>query len=195
MKSTRVTDPKISTDVPSWLIDIIKSFKRSQLKQTVKINMLEKRLVGSKEEVQQFKNRIDTLKHESQPVEVDDHVSIKSQSNFYASVFIVGGFKTIWSAKQEVLCTSGEKNLIHESNTTFVTDSRSKKRGTGQLDVNMLGINGNVPLYDNPACTLFLPDPSEVKAAPENNLTILSLSILPKKAGLYEHGNNQHIGF
>ncbi|GKE02033.1 hypothetical protein Tco_1390016 [Tanacetum coccineum] len=104
--STTVVKPQISTDVSSWmlnLIDEVKSLKESQLKRFVKINMLEKRLVKSsipifksKQEVQQLKNRIGTLEHGSQPVvdpvEVDDHVSIKSQSNFDASMYIVGGF-------------------------------------------------------------------------------------------------------
>ncbi|GJY42370.1 retrotransposon protein, putative, ty1-copia subclass [Tanacetum coccineum] len=86
--STIVVEPQISTD----LIDEVKSLKGSQLKQIVKINMLEKRLVESKQEVQQLKNRICSLEHGSQhvvdPVEVDDHESIKSQSNFDESVYI-----------------------------------------------------------------------------------------------------------
>ncbi|GKE26378.1 Kelch-like protein 2 isoform X2, partial [Tanacetum coccineum] len=93
--STTVAEPKISTDVPSWvlnLIDEVKSLKGSQLKQIVKINMLEKRLVESKQEVQQLKNCICSLEHGSQhvvdPVEVDDHELIKSQSNFDESVYI-----------------------------------------------------------------------------------------------------------
>ncbi|GJW12972.1 putative development/cell death domain, kelch-type beta propeller containing protein [Tanacetum coccineum] len=76
----------------SDLIDEVKSLKGSQLKQIVKINMLEKRLVESKQKVQQLKNRICSLEHGSQhdvdPVEVDDHESIKSQSNFDESVYI-----------------------------------------------------------------------------------------------------------
>ncbi|GJS00465.1 retrotransposon protein, putative, ty1-copia subclass [Tanacetum coccineum] len=107
--STTVAEPQISTDVPSWvinLIDELKSLKGSQLKQIVKINMLEKRLVESKQEVQQLKNRICSLEHGSQhvvdPVEVDDHESIKSQSNFDESVYIVGGFDgSLWSSSLE----------------------------------------------------------------------------------------------
>ncbi|GJZ01839.1 putative development/cell death domain, kelch-type beta propeller containing protein, partial [Tanacetum coccineum] len=110
--STTVAEPQISTDVPSWvlnLIDEVKSLKGSQLKQIVKINMLEKRLVESKQEVKQLKNRICTLEHGSQPVvdpvEVDDHVSIKSQSNFDESVYIVGGFDgSSWSSSLESYC-------------------------------------------------------------------------------------------
>ncbi|GKA48281.1 putative development/cell death domain, kelch-type beta propeller containing protein [Tanacetum coccineum] len=107
--STTVAEPKISTDVPSWvlnLIDEVKSLKGSQLNQIVKINMLEKRLVESKQEVQQLKNRICSLEHGSQhvvdPVEVDDHESIKTQSNFDESVYIVGGFDgSSWSSSLE----------------------------------------------------------------------------------------------
>ncbi|GKD18024.1 putative development/cell death domain, kelch-type beta propeller containing protein, partial [Tanacetum coccineum] len=93
--STIVAEPKISIDVPLWvlnLIDEVKSLKGSQLNQIVKINMLEKRLVESKQEVQQLKNRICSLEHGSQhvvdPVEVDDHKSIKTQSNFVVESFI-----------------------------------------------------------------------------------------------------------
>ncbi|PWA84368.1 hypothetical protein CTI12_AA159860 [Artemisia annua] len=107
--SNTVAEPQISTDVPSWvlnLIDEVKSLKGSQLKQIVKISMLEKRLVESKQEVQQLKNRIHTLEHGSQPVvdpvEVDDNLSSKSQSNLDKSVYIVGGFDgSSWSSSLE----------------------------------------------------------------------------------------------
>lgn len=62
--------------------------------------------VESKQEVQQLKNRISTLEHGSQPVvdpvEVDDHLSSKSQSHFDESVYIVGGFDgSSWSSSLE----------------------------------------------------------------------------------------------
>ncbi|GJQ93845.1 putative development/cell death domain, kelch-type beta propeller containing protein [Tanacetum coccineum] len=69
-----------------------KSLKVSQQEQDCEYHLLEQRLVESKQEVQQLKNRICSLEHGSQhvvdPVEVDDHESIKT-GGIYASAAVL----------------------------------------------------------------------------------------------------------
>lgn len=83
-----------STDLQPLVVKLMQEvevMKGSQVKQIVKINMLEEKLVESKLEIQQLRDRVSVLESGSRSVVKAAEVS-RPQLMFAGSIFIVGGF-------------------------------------------------------------------------------------------------------
>nr|XP_043633726.1 kelch-like protein 12 [Erigeron canadensis] len=117
----RVAEQETSADLQSMvhkLMQEVQVLKGSQLKQIVKINMLEKDLVESKQESQQLRSSLLDSRAQSNicPAEVDSQSLNKIRSTSGDSVYIVGGFDgSSWLSTLDSYYPSDDHKLSHSS--------------------------------------------------------------------------------